>query len=37
MKLYYYYIEEINISYSETTNDLVKKLAYEPVNKEIST
>lgn len=35
MKPYYYYTKEINISYPETTNDLVEKYEDKPANKEI--
>ena len=37
MKPYYYYIEDIGISYPETTNDLAENLVNKLTNKEILT
>ena len=35
MKLYYFYIEDTDISFPETTKVLAKNLANKPANKEI--
>lgn len=35
MKLYYFHIKDITISYPETTNNLAKNPANKPTNKKI--